>query len=143
MIVVIGVFQISVRGKCTDKLSALLLRGKRSTNLVRNVFCVLCVKDILQRQKHIIWALQAVHIVIDSNETNSLCREKAFQVKAHINVIASKARKIFYDDTVNLSAFNVLDHTPKGRAVKICARKTVVGIVVNDDKLRMSRAKVL
>ena len=68
----------------------------------------------------------AVIMVIDGDHPYSQKWEDMLQIIADFQIIISKTGKVFYDDTVDLLLFDLLDHFLKVWSVKVCSGKPVI-----------------
>lgn len=73
-----------------------------------------------------------IFIVIDCNEADLLFREVEFQVVIHRDVFTAEPGKVFHQDTVDFSSFNVIQHPLKARTFKVCARPAIIHIFVHN-----------
>ena len=70
MVLLVGVFQVTVGGKGPDEFTPSLLGGEGTADLGGDVLGVLGVEDVFQRQEHIVRALEAVYSVVDRDEAD-------------------------------------------------------------------------
>ena len=143
MAVVSWVLLVAVAGEGPHKLAPLLLGVDGGAYLVRNVSGVLGIKDVFHGQEHVIAPLLAVHMVVDCDEPHALGGEDPLQVAAHLDVVPAKPGQVLYQNTVDLSSFNVRLHTPEGGAVKVGPGVSVVLIELDQIQLWMCRQVLL
>ena len=64
------------------------------------------------------FAACAVHAVIDGNEMNAKLRENNIGIHSHLEIIASEAAHVLYDDALDPSCLDVGKHTLEARTVE-------------------------
>ena len=67
-------------------------------------------------------------MVCQRNKTHRKSREDFLYISPGFNIVTSKTRKVFYNDTVHLSCFDVAYHSFKFWSVEITARKPIINI---------------
>ena len=110
-------FPIAIGSKSADKFSGLLLGSNGSVYLPGDVPRILFIEYIFNRKEHVISLYKAVDMVRDGNKPDILFRKIAFQISSGLNIIASEAGQVFYDDAVHLTVFDIVYHPPKCGAV--------------------------
>lgn len=82
--------------------------------------------DVQKRSEVIVLRGGAVHIVVDSYETNALLREKNLRVIADLQVISAKTTKVFYNQDFHMTCFDFFQQGGKAGTVEIRTRIAVV-----------------
>ena len=95
-------------------------------DFVAGVLCVPLVHDVQKRSEVIVLRGGAVHIVVDSYETNALLREKNLRVIADLQVISAKTAEVFYNQDFHMTCFDFFQQGGKAGTVEIRTRITVV-----------------
>lgn len=117
-VMILRVLTVPVAGKGSDKLAPLLLGVEGAFDLLGDVACILGVKQILQRQHHVVGAADAVDVVRDGDKPHAVLRQPAFQIAACFDVVTPKAGQILYQHTADAPAFYVPQHPLKGGALE-------------------------
>ena len=82
--------------------------------------------DVQKRSEVVVLRGGAVHIVVDSYETNALLREKNLRVIADLQVISAKTTKVFYNQDFHMTCFDFFQQGGKAGTVEIRTRITIV-----------------
>ena len=82
--------------------------------------------DVQKRSEVIVLRGGAVHIVVDSYETNALLREKNLRVIADLQVISAKTAEVFYNQDFHMTCFDFFQQGGKAGTVEIRTRIAVV-----------------
>ena len=82
------------------------------------VLCVPLVHDVQKRNEVIVLRGGAVHIVVDSYETNALLREKNLRVIADLQAISAKTAKVFYNQDFHMTCFDFFQQGGKAGTVE-------------------------
>ena len=82
--------------------------------------------DVQKRSEVVVLRGGAVHIVVDSYETNALLREKNLRVIADLQVISTKTTKVFYNQDFHMTCFDFFQQGGKAGTVEIRTRITIV-----------------
>ena len=101
------------------------------------------LKNIFQRQQHIVGTGLTVHPIVDRNKSDLMAWKIPLQIVAHIDVVPSKTGEILHDNTVYPAIFNVGHHSLEGGSVKVGTGISVVGVVAYCLKLRIAGTVVL
>ena len=87
------------------------------------------IKDILERNDKLVrsvFSTETVIVVVDGNEPHAQKGKYLLDVFACVQIISSKAQKIFHNDAVGSSGLYILQHLLETRTIKIGACETVV-----------------
>ena len=95
-------------------------------DFVAGVLCVPLVHDVQKRSEVIVLRGGAVHIVVDSYETNALLREKNLRVIADLQIVSTKTTEILYHKGLHSSGFDFFQQGGKAGTVEIRTRITIV-----------------
>ena len=74
--------------------------------------------DVQKRSEVIVLRGGAVHIVVDSYETNAKLRENNIGIHSHLEIIAPEAAHVLYNDALDPSCLDVSKHTLEARTVE-------------------------
>ena len=74
--------------------------------------------DVQKRSEVIVLRGGAVHIVVDSYETNALLREKNLCIIADLQVISAKTTKVFYNQDFHMTCFDFFQQGGKAGTIK-------------------------
>lgn len=86
------------------------------------------LQDIFERGNVHFVPVQAVHAVRDCNVSDVVTWEENFDVTARLDIVPAQAGEVLRDNTVDLSGFNIGNHTLKIGAVKVSACVAVVHV---------------
>ena len=67
-----------------------------------------------------------IHTIRDSNKSHLILREDNFRVASDFQIVAAKARQVFYNNRSYPPLLDQFHHFSKCRAVKVCAGVTIV-----------------
>ena len=81
--------------------------------------------DILERRKLVIPG-SGIYAIRDGDEPHLIFREDNFRVASDFQIVAAKARQIFYNNCSHPPLLDQFHHLSKRRAVKVCAGVAVV-----------------
>ena len=72
----------------------------------------------------------AVILIGNGNKAHLPHGEILLDIVAGVDGVASKTRKVFHDDAVDITSLNIRKHLLKRGTVEICARRAVVDVFV-------------
>ena len=140
-----GVPNIAIRSIVSDCIACFFLTLQRSPYLFGYVFRVHCVDHIPNRESqtfHVLFA-RTVKIICNSNQSNPQKWEHRFDIVSCFQIVATKAREVFYNDTLDLLLPHIVHQTGKGRALKICSCKAIVKISIHIIQFTAAVNKIL
>ena len=134
MLVLFG-FAVAVWCVCADELAVGCFGDECLPRLAGAISREEFVEHVLDRHHQIIVEVSVggVHVIADGDEADAHAGEDFAHVAADLDVVASEAREIFYDDGVDHAVFCVLHHLLEAWAVEIRSREAVVTVIVVDD----------
>ena len=77
-------------------------------------------------------SVRRVHVVRKGDKADAVGGEDIVDILPHLNVISAEARKIFYNDGIDLALFGIVQKPFDGGALEVGARPAVVDILVHD-----------
>lgn len=81
--------------------------------------------DIFERCKFVISG-SGIHAIRDGNEPHLILREDYFRVAPDFQIVAAKARQVFYNNRSHPPLLDQFHHFSKCRAVKVCAGVAII-----------------
>ena len=132
--------EIAVEDMVSNKFSVSSLDVQIGTDLDGNISAVRVVNQVLEWENDFISRLPRlcrVIIVVNCDKANAKCRENLFNVSARINVVTTETRKVFYNDAVDFSLLDLLNHFLKIRTVKVRTCETVITELLNKIDFRV------
>ena len=96
-------------------------------DFVAGVLCVPLVYDVQKRSEVIVLRGGAVHIVVDSYETNALLREKNLCVVANLQIVSAKTTEILYHKGLHSSGFDFFQQGGKTGTIKV---RTGIAVII-------------
>ena len=142
-VVVIRVLAVTVRGEGADELPLPLFGAEGTPHFSGDVPGVLLVKDVFDRQQHVVRALLTVDPVVDGQKAYAVLRKPTLQIATHIDVVPAKPGEVLNHHTVDLPGFNIAQHPPETGTVEIGSRVPVIGIPSGWTQVRPPGQKVL
>ena len=100
-----------------------------SQNFLGNVTAVHIVQDVLERGDVHFLPSQTVHTVRDGDIPNMVLRKENLDITTSFNIVAAKTGKVFRDNAVDFSGFNVGNHPLERRTVEIAPGVAIVHII--------------
>ena len=126
---VLRAFHIPIGRNGRQMLAGLAFALPCSANLFGGIAGIHFVEHIADRGK-LTFAACAVHAVIDGNKMNAKLRENNIGIHSHLEIIASEAAHVLYDDALDPPCLDVGKHTLEARTVEVCAGITVVLVIM-------------
>lgn len=136
---------ISKRSITSDCIAGFFFTLQGTPHLFGNVFRIHGVDHIPNRKSHAFHILFArtIKIIVDSNQSNTKKRKYSFNIVPRFQIVATKAREVFYNDTLDLLLPHIVHQTGKGRALKICSCKAIVKISIHIIQFTAAVNKIL
>ena len=131
-------FQITVNGKCPNEIAAATLHIQSTSGLNGNIPAICLIHNVFYRDRQVICRIVfRIHIIIDSDKTDTVGRKYPAHVAACFDVFTPQAGQILNNNTVGLALFNHVHHFLKCRAVKQDAAITVINLFSHDLNFRV------
>lgn len=125
LVAVIGVTVITIRRVRARVFPTQCLCLERRLDLAADVLGIPFIDDIFERCKFVISG-SGIHAIRDGNEPHLILREDYFRVAPDFQIVAAKARQVFYNNRSHPPLLDQFHHFSKCRAVKVCAGVAII-----------------
>ena len=132
---------VAVDHMTSNKFAISSLGLQIGTNLDGNIPAIRVVNQVFERKNDFVaylLRLCRVVVVVDGNKTDAQGRKNLLDISAGINVVTTKTGKVFDNDAVDFSCFDLFHHSLKVRTVKISTCITIIAELLNQSDLRVS-----
>ena len=99
------------------------------TDLPASILGIPLVDHIQERGKLILCRVVAVHIAVDSDESDTFLRKVDLSVKADFQIVSSESAHVLDDHGADQTGINIGQHLHEARSVEVSAGVAIIGIV--------------
>ena len=131
LIFVVICLSVPIKGKRSNTLPILSLYFKLAFHFCGNISAIGIVNEVFDRKNNTTLPcirMKTVIMVCQRNKTHRKSREDFLYISPGFNIVTPKTRKVFYNDAIHLSCFDVTYHSFKFWSVEITARKPIINI---------------